>query len=119
MILMHPDEHIAVHAGPAGVVKLRVISRMNRWSYSTPTDQFGAKPYSRPTPTVPPQRVCGERREDDGDDDSSPHHGHAPAHRSSALKKRWRTLTSANSALNIRESIARRLAPRRSPSPVG
>jgi hypothetical protein len=20
---------------------------MNRWSYSTPTDQFGAKPYSR------------------------------------------------------------------------
>jgi hypothetical protein len=71
---------------------------MNRWSYSTPIDQFGAKPYSRPTPTVPPQRVCGERREDDGDDDSSPHHGHAPAHRSSALKKRWRTLTSANSA---------------------
>ena len=30
---------------------------MNRWSYSTPADQFGAKPYSRPTPTAPPQRV--------------------------------------------------------------
>src|SRR5260370_36961916 len=32
-------------------------SPMNRWSYSTPNDQFGAKPYSHPTPTVPPQRV--------------------------------------------------------------
>jgi hypothetical protein len=42
--------------------------------------------------------VCGERREGDGDDDSSLHQGHAPAHRSSALKERWRTLTSANSA---------------------
>src|SRR6476469_6147962 len=30
---------------------------MNRWSYSAPTDQFGAKPYSKPTPTVAPQRV--------------------------------------------------------------
>ena len=30
---------------------------MNRWSYSTPNDQFGVKPYSNPTPTVPPQRV--------------------------------------------------------------
>src|SRR6185295_10261578 len=33
-------------------------SPMNRWSYSTPKDQFGAKPYSHPTPTVPPQRVA-------------------------------------------------------------
>src|ERR1700723_1496795 len=31
---------------------------MKRWSYSTPTDQFGVKPYSNPTPTVPPQRVA-------------------------------------------------------------
>ena len=31
---------------------------MNRWLYSTPNDQFGAKPYSNPTPTVPPQRVA-------------------------------------------------------------
>ena len=31
---------------------------MNRWSYSIPADQFGAKPYSQPTPTVPPQRVA-------------------------------------------------------------
>src|SRR5437764_13861499 len=27
------------------------------WSYSMPALQFGAKPYSQPTPTVPPQRV--------------------------------------------------------------
>ena len=31
---------------------------INRWSYSIPADQFGAKPYSHPTPTVPPQRVA-------------------------------------------------------------
>ena len=31
---------------------------INRWSYSIPADQFGAKPYSQPTPTVPPQRVA-------------------------------------------------------------
>src|ERR1700686_3505456 len=30
---------------------------MNRWSYSTATDQFGAKPTSIPVPTAPPQRV--------------------------------------------------------------
>ena len=30
---------------------------MNMWSYSMPADQFGAKPYSKPTPTTPPQRV--------------------------------------------------------------
>src|SRR5580692_8620012 len=30
---------------------------MKRWSYSIPTDQFGAKPYSMPAPTAPPQRV--------------------------------------------------------------
>ena len=30
---------------------------MNRWLYSMPADQFGAKPYSKPTPTVAPQRV--------------------------------------------------------------
>ena len=30
---------------------------MNRWLYSTPTDQFGAKPNSMPVPTAPPQRV--------------------------------------------------------------
>ena len=35
-----------------------LASPMNRWSYSTPNDQFGAKPYSNPTPTVPPQRVA-------------------------------------------------------------
>ena len=34
-----------------------LASPMNRWSYSTPNDQFGVKPYSNPTPTVPPQRV--------------------------------------------------------------
>src|SRR5258708_36560980 len=34
-----------------------LASPRNRWSYSTPNDQFGAKPYSNPTPTVPPQRV--------------------------------------------------------------
>src|SRR6476620_725699 len=33
-------------------------SPMNKWSYSTPNDQFGAKPYSNPTPTAPPQRVA-------------------------------------------------------------
>src|SRR5580692_6150739 len=30
---------------------------MKRWSYSTPTDQFGVKPYSNPVPRTPPQRV--------------------------------------------------------------
>src|SRR5579864_7414636 len=30
---------------------------MKRWSYSKPTDQFGAKAYSNPVPKVPPQRV--------------------------------------------------------------
>ena len=35
-----------------------LASPMNRWLYSTPNDQFGAKPYSNPTPTVPPQRVA-------------------------------------------------------------
>src|SRR5689334_22381527 len=30
---------------------------MKRWSYSTPNDQFGVKPYSNPTPRAPPQRV--------------------------------------------------------------
>ena len=32
-------------------------SPMKRWSYSRPTDQFGVKPYSNPTPKAPPQRV--------------------------------------------------------------
>src|SRR3982751_4514302 len=36
----------------AGNVTLRVP--MNRWSYSTATDQFGAKPTSIPVPTAPP-----------------------------------------------------------------
>ena len=35
-----------------------LASPMNRWLYSTPNDQFGVKPYSNPTPTVPPQRVA-------------------------------------------------------------
>ena len=35
-----------------------LASPMNRWSYSRPNDQFGVKPYSNPTPTVPPQRVA-------------------------------------------------------------
>ncbi len=30
---------------------------IRRWSHSAPIDQFGAKPYSNPTPSVPPQRV--------------------------------------------------------------
>src|SRR6266446_3485291 len=34
---------------------------MNRWSYSTAMDQFGAKPNSRPVPTAPPQRVSAAR----------------------------------------------------------
>src|SRR5258708_34564127 len=49
---------------PAGMpastpADVRVMSRlpMNRWSYSTATDQFGAKPTSMPVPTAPPQRV--------------------------------------------------------------
>ena len=35
-----------------------LASPIHRWLYSTPNDQFGAKPYSNPTPTVPPQRVA-------------------------------------------------------------
>src|SRR5260370_36144803 len=38
--------------GPTSGVKLVVLSCMNRWSYSTPADQPGAKPNSRPAPTV-------------------------------------------------------------------
>ena len=35
-----------------------LASPMKRWLYSTPNDQFGVKPYSNPTPMVPPQRVA-------------------------------------------------------------
>ena len=35
-----------------------LASPIHRWLYSTPNDQFGAKPYSNPTPAVPPQRVA-------------------------------------------------------------
>src|ERR1700687_6451619 len=38
-------------------VKLTLRLPINRWSYSTAADQFGAKPNSRPVPTVAPQRV--------------------------------------------------------------
>ena len=31
---------------------------IHRWSYWTPNDQLGVKPYSNPTPRVPPQRVA-------------------------------------------------------------
>jgi hypothetical protein len=43
---------------------------------------------------------CGEHTEEDGDDDSPPHQGHGPAHKSSRmpLKKGWRTLPSADFA---------------------
>src|SRR4030095_3616279 len=44
-------------AGSAAVVKLLLELPIHRWLYSTPNDQFGVKPYSNPTPTVPPQRV--------------------------------------------------------------
>ena len=44
----------------AAVVKVTVRSCMNRWSYSMPAVQFWAKPYSRPAPTVPPQRVSSK-----------------------------------------------------------
>src|ERR1700741_5032637 len=37
--------------------KIVSLAPMNRWSYSKPTDQFGAKAYSNPVPTAPPQRV--------------------------------------------------------------
>ena len=43
-------------AGSAAVVNVLLVSPRNRWSYSTPNDQFGVKPYSNPTPMVPPQR---------------------------------------------------------------
>ena len=35
-----------------------LASPIHRWLYSTPNDQFGVKPYSKPTPRVPPQRVA-------------------------------------------------------------
>jgi hypothetical protein len=47
------------------------------------------------------QKVSGgEHPEKDGDDNGSPHQGHAPAHKSSRmpLKKGWRTLPSAGFA---------------------
>src|SRR5882724_6195764 len=47
------------------------------------------------------QKVSGgEHPEKDGDDNGSPHQGHAPAHRSSRmpLKKEWRTLPLADFA---------------------
>src|ERR1700751_4741049 len=40
-----------------GLKKPRLRLPMNRWSYSTPTDQFCAKPTSNPVPMVPPQRA--------------------------------------------------------------
>src|ERR1700742_1861739 len=42
---------------PAALVKVRVCEVWKIWSYSMAADQFGAKPYSRPAPTVPPQFV--------------------------------------------------------------
>src|SRR6516164_11378408 len=47
----------AARRGSMPTVKVLFARPMNRWSYSTPNDQFGVKPYSKPTPTVPPQRV--------------------------------------------------------------
>ena len=47
------------------------------------------------------QKVSGGgHTEEDGDNDSSPHQGHAPTHKSSRmpLKKGWRTLPSADFA---------------------
>jgi hypothetical protein len=43
---------------------------------------------------------CGDHSKQYGDNDGSPHQGDAPAHRSSRmpLKKRWRTLPSADFA---------------------
>jgi hypothetical protein len=43
---------------------------------------------------------CDEHTEEDGNDDSSPHQGRGPAHKSSPmpLKKGWRTLPSADFA---------------------
>src|ERR1700682_6820788 len=38
-------------------VKALLWVPMNIWSYSTAADQFEAKPYSTPAPTVAPQRV--------------------------------------------------------------
>ncbi|EHR00859.1 hypothetical protein Bra471DRAFT_01481 [Bradyrhizobium sp. WSM471] len=44
--------------GPTkGLAEISVPGCMNRRSYSKPTDQFGAKPYSIPTPNMPPQRT--------------------------------------------------------------
>src|SRR5689334_20622449 len=40
------------------VVKELLAFPIQRWSYSMPNDQFGVKPYSKPTPNVPPQRVA-------------------------------------------------------------
>src|ERR1700676_2628897 len=42
---------------PARSVKLLGGLPMNRWSYSTPADQFCAKENSIPVPIPPPQRV--------------------------------------------------------------
>src|SRR5258708_19761120 len=43
------------------LVKVLLWVPMNIWSYSTAADQFEAKPYSTPAPTVAPQRVEVER----------------------------------------------------------
>ena len=52
-----PDSVGAVSPTGAAVVKVTVRLPRNRWSYSRPTDQFGAKPTSMPVPIAPPQRV--------------------------------------------------------------
>ena len=45
-------------ATPTGdAAKLNVSRSRNMWLYSTPIDQLGAKPNSRPAPTVAPQVV--------------------------------------------------------------
>jgi len=44
-------------AAPAGTEKELFELPIKRRSYSIPADQFGVKPYSKPTPMDPPQRV--------------------------------------------------------------
>ena len=48
---------LSVREMTPAVVRLGVLVPMNTWSYSSATDQFGAKPISTPVPIVPPQRV--------------------------------------------------------------
>jgi hypothetical protein len=64
--IVHPDGSdvdvllvgVGALEGAGGGDEVRAVPPMNRWPYSTATDQPGAKPNSRPVPTTPPPGIA-------------------------------------------------------------